>query len=121
MATPTRPSGSWYSRSATASQDLAPFTWLASMPEMKMLIWVALAAAAPGIAFPIKALISGVSRGSVQCTAAPDFFTPQVSSATWATPAPSTPQEAAMAAARALWVGSTAISMPTFSSVGARA
>ena len=62
---------------------------------MKMLIWVALAAMAPGMASMIRVLICGVMRGRRQCTWAPDFRTPQVRSAAWATPAAITPQEAA--------------------------
>ena len=46
------------------------------MPETKTLIWVALAAMAPGTARPISFLISGVSRGQRMSTLAPDLRTP---------------------------------------------
>ncbi len=76
-------------------------TWLASMPETKMLIWVALAAMAPGMARPISALISGVSFGMRE----PDARARPVARPTTAGPAwhdagdGHRPIEAAMAAA----------------------
>ncbi len=62
---------------------------------MKTLIWVALAAMAPGMASAIRARISGVRRGHLRSTRAPDLRTPHQSRPAWATPAPKAPKEAA--------------------------
>ena len=68
------------------------------MPETKTLIWVALAAMAPGTARPISFLISGVRRGQRTSTFAPDLRTPHQSRAAWLTPATTMPMEPQTAA-----------------------
>ena len=95
MATPTRPSGSWYNRSATDSHTRPPATKEAMKPEMNRLICVTLAASEPGSASRISALISGVSRGQRRSTRAPERLTPHQSRAACATPETTTAKLAA--------------------------
>ena len=59
-----------------------------------MLIWVALAAIAPGTASAISLRICGVNRGIRMSTRAPERRTPHHSSPACETPATSTPAEA---------------------------
>ncbi len=91
------------------------------MPETKTFTCVALAAIAPGTARPIRALISGVSRGRRMSTRAPERLTPHHSSAAWETPAASTPHDAAWAAPTGLEAGSTATRVQRFRRMGAAA
>ncbi len=88
---------------------------------MKMLTWMALPARAPGTARRTRAQISGVIRGSRQCTCAPDFLTPHVSTSACDTPAASTPHEAMAAAPDGVWVGSTVTRVQMLSRIGAPA
>src|ERR1700756_227968 len=86
-----------------------------------MLIWVALAAIAPGTASMISCLISGVSRGQRKPTWAPERLQPQASSAAWLTPASTTPTEAQIAAWVGELVGSTVTRVQMFRRIGAAA
>ncbi len=67
-------------------------TWLASMPETKMLIWVALAAMAPGMASSISALHLGREPAACGCRPARRRVArPTSNRPAWATPAITTP------------------------------
>src|SRR5512146_1300661 len=88
---------------------------------MKILIWLALAAIAPGMASMISCLISGVRRGFRIVTLAPERFTPHQSRAAWLTPARITPIDAHCAASTGVRVGSTVIRVHRFRRIGAAA
>ena len=76
-------------------QTRIPATWLASMAEMKRLIWVALEAITPGTMRRIRARIGGVSRRCLGWMRAPVMCAPHQQSAAWPIPATITPMEAA--------------------------
>ncbi len=95
IATPTRPSGSWYSRSAVASQVRPPSTKLDRLPEMKTLIWVALLPMAAGTAVMMMAFTAGVIFGRLRRMFAPALRAAHQHRPACATPATSTAQEAA--------------------------
>ena len=91
------------------------------MPEIKTLIWVALAAIAPGRASLMSCFTWGVRFGSFQSTFAPDLRTPHIRSAAWDAPATSTPADAHFAAATGSRCGRTKISIIRLSSAGCTA
>ena len=85
-ATPTRPSGSWYSRSALYSTDRAPSFDPARNWLTRELIWKAPPASTPGMARASVFLTPVVRRGHDRLIPTPRRRTPHHSSAAWITP-----------------------------------
>jgi hypothetical protein len=90
----------------------------ARMPEMKMLIWVALLAMAAGMARVTRAFISGVHFGRTAPIRAPLFCAPHQQIQAWPMPASTTPPEAHQAACTGSFCGRTISSITMLRIVG---
>jgi hypothetical protein len=95
-----------------------PATCEARMPEMKMLIWVALLAIAAGTARRIRSFISEVRRGRTSRIRAPEARAPHQQMPAWPIPAITTPALAHQAACTGSDWGNTIASITRFRIVG---